>query len=42
LKKKGHGVFAFEWVHARYNGDYKAYPNLTAWWARICEAARGA
>uniref|UniRef100_A0A7S3JYJ1 GST C-terminal domain-containing protein n=2 Tax=Aureoumbra lagunensis TaxID=44058 RepID=A0A7S3JYJ1_9STRA len=30
-----HGVFAFEWVLVKYEGDFKAFPKLTQWWTAI-------
>jgi len=33
-----HGVFAFEWVHARFGESYgEEFPNLARWWRDICE-----
>merc|ERR1719300_2108977 len=33
-----HGVFAFEWVHARFGESYgEEFPNLARWWKDVCE-----
>jgi len=33
-----HGVFAFEWVHARVGDSYgEEFPNVARWWSELCE-----